>query len=172
MAFLAGGRFGWALSAMLRATPYASPTTPTAFLDRPNFPTDMPSICRLRWRQTSLQVAVLKLESVADFGLFLVVEFSGIRTGRSPKQIPPRRAGSERVSTFACRGCGPFALLPRLDAGLGGGAAVLETPGLVAGLHDVAVMRQAIEQGSRHLGVAEHAGPFVEGEVGRDQDRK
>src|SRR5574338_158920 len=96
MAFLAGGRFGWALSAMLRATPYASPTTPTAFLDRPNFPTDMPSICRLRWRQTSLQVAVLKLESVADFGLFLVVEFSGIRNQRVTAQVA-RGEGRQRA---------------------------------------------------------------------------
>ena len=49
--------------------------------------------------------------------------------------------------------------------------AVLEAPALVAGLDDVAVMRQAIEQRGRHLGVAEHARPFAESEIGGDDDR-
>ena len=46
-----------------------------------------------------------------------------------------------------------------------------EAPAVVAGLDDVAVMGQPIEQRGRHLGVAEHAGPFAEGEVGCDDDR-
>jgi hypothetical protein len=47
----------------------------------------------------------------------------------------------------------------------------LEAPAVVSGLDDVAVMGQAVEQGGRHLGVAEHARPFTEGEVGGDEDR-
>ena len=40
-----------------------------------------------------------------------------------------------------------------------------------AGLDDVAVVSQAVEQGGRHLRIAEDARPFAEGEVGRDDDR-
>ena len=36
---------------------------------------------------------------------------------------------------------------------------------------DVAVMGEAIEQRRGHLGIAEHARPFAEGEIGGDQDR-
>ena len=49
--------------------------------------------------------------------------------------------------------------------------AVLEAPTVVAGLDDVAVMGQPIEQRGGHLGVAEDARPFAEGEVGGDDDR-
>src|ERR1700682_3530767 len=49
--------------------------------------------------------------------------------------------------------------------------AVLEAPALVAGLDDLAVMGEAVEQGCRHLGVAEDARPFGECEIGRDDDR-
>ena len=49
--------------------------------------------------------------------------------------------------------------------------AVLEAPALVAGLDDVAVMREAIEQGRGHFGIAEDARPFAEGEVGGDDHR-
>ena len=45
---------------------------------------------------------------------------------------------------------------------------MVEPIGLVARLHDVAVMRQAIEQRRRHLGIAEDARPLGEGEIGRD----
>ncbi len=47
---------------------------------------------------------------------------------------------------------------------------VLEPQALVAGLDDVAVMRQSIEQRRRHLRVAEHAGPLAEREIGGDDD--
>ena len=53
----------------------------------------------------------------------------------------------------------------------GGSAAVLEAPAVVAGLDDVAVMGEPVEQGGRHLGVAEDARPVGEGEVGGDDDR-
>ena len=44
--------------------------------------------------------------------------------------------------------------------------AALEAPTVVAGLYDVAVMGQAIEQCCGHFGVAEDARPFPESEVG------
>src|SRR3546814_6225200 len=50
-------------------------------------------------------------------------------------------------------------------------ASVLEPPAVVAGLDDVAVMGEPIEQRGRHLGVAEHGRPFAEREVGGDDDR-
>ena len=49
--------------------------------------------------------------------------------------------------------------------------AVLEAPAFVAGLDDVAVMGQAIEQGGGHFGIAKDARPFAEVEVGGDDDR-
>ena len=52
-----------------------------------------------------------------------------------------------------------------------GSGAVLEAPALVAGLDDVAVMGEAIEQGRGHLGIAEDGRPFAEVEVGGDDDR-
>ena len=45
-----------------------------------------------------------------------------------------------------------------------------EAPAVVAGLDDVAVVGQAIEQRGRHLGVTEDARPFTEGEIGGDDD--
>ena len=49
--------------------------------------------------------------------------------------------------------------------------AALEAPAVVAGLDDVAVMGETIEQRGGHLGVPEHAGPFAEGQVCGDDDR-
>ena len=49
--------------------------------------------------------------------------------------------------------------------------AVLEAPTLIAGLDDVAVVGETIEECGGHLWVAEHARPFAEGEIGRDDDR-
>jgi len=54
---------------------------------------------------------------------------------------------------------------------IGGSGAVLEAPALVAGLDDLAVVGEPVEQRGRHLGVAEDAGPFAEGEIGGDDDR-
>ena len=48
--------------------------------------------------------------------------------------------------------------------------AAFEPPAVVAGLDDVAVMGQPVEQRGGHLGVAEHAGPFAEGEIDGDDD--
>ena len=49
--------------------------------------------------------------------------------------------------------------------------AAFESPAVVAGLDDVTVMGQAIEQRGGHFGIAEHAGPFTEGEIGGDRLR-
>jgi hypothetical protein len=48
---------------------------------------------------------------------------------------------------------------------------VLEAPAFVAGLDDVAVMREAVEQGSGHFRIAKDARPFAEGQIGGDDDR-
>ena len=48
--------------------------------------------------------------------------------------------------------------------------AVLEPPAVVAGLDDLAVMRETVEQRRCHFRVAEDAWPLAEGEVGRDDD--
>ena len=53
----------------------------------------------------------------------------------------------------------------------GGSGAVFEAPALVAGLDDFAVVGEPVEQGRGHLGVAKHARPFAEGEIGGDDDR-
>ena len=50
--------------------------------------------------------------------------------------------------------------------------AVLEAPAVVAGLDDVAVVSETIEQRSGHFGIAEDARPFAEGEICRDDDRR
>ena len=46
-----------------------------------------------------------------------------------------------------------------------GSGAVLEPPAFVAGLDDVAVVRQTVEQRRGHLGIAEHARPFAKRQV-------
>ena len=48
--------------------------------------------------------------------------------------------------------------------------AAFESPAVVAGLDDVTVMGQAIEQRGGHFGIAEHAGPFTEREISGDDD--
>ena len=49
--------------------------------------------------------------------------------------------------------------------------AILKAPAVVAGLDDVAMMGETIEQSRRHLRIAEHARPFAKGEIGRDDHR-
>lgn len=66
-------------------------------------------------------------------------------------------------SGFGAASCARLSLLRRGCSGAG-----LEAPGVVAGLHDVAMMGQSIEQGGSHLGVAEDIGPFCEAQVGGD----
>ena len=47
----------------------------------------------------------------------------------------------------------------------------LEAPAVVVGLDDTAVVGQVVEQGGCHPGITEVAGPFPEGQVGRDDDQ-
>jgi hypothetical protein len=68
------------------------------------------------------------------------------------------------VSGFGQGRC--FLLL--FACGLGG--TVFEAEAVVAGLQDVAMMGQPIEQRGCHLGVAKDGGPFTEAEVGGDDD--
>ena len=49
--------------------------------------------------------------------------------------------------------------------------AVFEAPAFVAGFDDVAVMREAIQQGRGHFGISENARPFAKGEIGGDDER-
>ena len=54
---------------------------------------------------------------------------------------------------------------------LGGGRRGLrDAVALVAGLHDVAVVREPVQQRRGHLRVAEDGAPFGEVQVGRDDD--
>ncbi len=41
---------------------------------------------------------------------------------------------------------------------------------VVSSLEDVATVREAVEEGCRHLGIAEDGGPFAEAQVGGDDD--
>lgn len=52
-----------------------------------------------------------------------------------------------------------------------GSVAVSEPPAVIAGLDDVTVVGEPVEERSGHLGVAEDAGPFAEGQVGGDDHR-
>jgi hypothetical protein len=49
---------------------------------------------------------------------------------------------------------------------------VLEAPAAAPGFGDIAVVREAIEERRRHLGVAEDPRPLGEGKVGRHDDRR
>jgi hypothetical protein len=49
--------------------------------------------------------------------------------------------------------------------------AVSEAPAFVSSLHDIAVMREAIEECGGHLRIAEDARPFAERQVRRDDNR-
>jgi hypothetical protein len=47
---------------------------------------------------------------------------------------------------------------------------VFETPALVAGFDDFAMMGQAVEERGCHLRVAKHTGPIAKGQVSRNDD--
>jgi hypothetical protein len=67
-------------------------------------------------------------------------------------------------------GCAAGASAVGLGADCWCSGAVLEAPTVVARFDDVAVMSETVEQRGRHFWIAEHARPFAEGEVGRDDD--
>ena len=58
--------------------------------------------------------------------------------------------------------------LPCFDLRLRHQAAVLQALGLVTGFDDMAVVCKPIQQSGGHLGVAEHARPFSDAQVGGD----
>ena len=49
--------------------------------------------------------------------------------------------------------------------------AVFEAPAFISGFDNVAMMGEPVEERGRHLGVAEDARPFTEGQIGRDDHR-
>src|ERR1035437_6213082 len=62
----------------------------------------------------------------------------------------------------------PFALFACLDLRLRDRRTMPEAERLIARLHDMAVMRQPIQQRRRHLGIAKYARPFSKGQVRRN----
>jgi hypothetical protein len=92
----------------------------------------------------------------------------------SPESMEGTRARRAVPSQATERRAWGGAVDPRGRSAMGsdrGSGAVFEAPALVAGFENVAVMGQAIEQRRRHLGVAEYARPFGEGEICRQNDR-
>ena len=98
---------------------------------------------------------------------------AAISVNRRPNLTPDRRPILTPLkSTSPDHGARP------VGAGGGEGASAggvsvrsgFEAPAVVPGLEDVAVVGQAIQQRGGHLGVAEDAGPFAEGEIGGDDD--
>jgi len=86
-------------------------------------------------------------------------------TSRAPERPSKRQAQACDLSIAVKR----HRLILGLAWRLAG--AVFEAPAFVAGLDDVAMMGEPVEQGRGHFGVAEHAGPFAEGEVGGNDNR-
>ena len=72
--------------------------------------------------------------------------------------------GGSARAVGAGRGCGDGA-----SAGCLMIITAFEAPAVVAALNDIAIVGQAVEQRGGHLGIAEHAGPFAEDEVGGDR---
>src|ERR1700689_3203203 len=68
------------------------------------------------------------------------------------------------LSPMALAGMDPLRSVTSRKPGSGG--AVFEPPAVVAGLDDVAMMGQTVEQCGRHLGVAKNTRPFAECEIG------
>ena len=83
----------------------------------------------------------------------------------APKRDPSRWLGERAWRAGACR---LRRRVRRVSGVEGRSGAVLEAPALVAGLNDVAVVSEPVEERGGHLGVAEDAWPFPEREVGRD----
>jgi hypothetical protein len=55
-------------------------------------------------------------------------------------------------------------------SGLRRSGAGAEAEAVISGFEDMTVVGEAIEEGCGHLGVAEHASPLTEAEVGGDDD--
>ena len=88
------------------------------------------------------------------------------RSGFAPARAPSeRRVG--RPGSCCCPGVFAGAL-PSLDARLGSQGAVPEAKGLIARLHDMAVVGEPVQQRRRHLGIAKHRRPLREARVDGD----
>lgn len=90
-------------------------------------------------------------------------------TNYKPKVVDFHRDLTRLLVMFLVWCCGQVPVFLHCGSGLVR-RAVLEAVEVVSGFEDVAVMDEPIEQRSRHLGVAKHAGPFAEAEVGGDDD--
>jgi len=98
----------------------------------------------------------------------------------------------EEKETFPRRDIGDCQTAPKIDPqsasnfdplelsvmasprGRGGGsllASVFEPPTVVAGLDDLAMMGDSVQERRGHLGVAKDLAPLAKGQVGRHQDR-
>ena len=92
--------------------------------------------------------------------LSLLASRGNAAKGVARSAIPPARARSERRVWHLGGGWGLAALagaFPSLDARLGSKGAVPEPKGLIARLHDMAVMRKPVQQRRRHLGIPKHS---------------
>src|SRR5277367_1088631 len=77
------------------------------------------------------------------------------------------------LSPIGLRGMGTIPIVTlRYPVVRSGSGAVLEAPAVVAGLDDVAMMGQAIEQSRGHLRIAEHARPLTKSEIGGHDHRR
>jgi NADPH:quinone reductase-like Zn-dependent oxidoreductase len=93
--------------------------------------------------------------------------YGGLRQTELPKPQPAKDRVLVRVTAAGVTPLEYTVLSgahPRAKAPLVLGNA-LEAPAVVAGLDDVAVVGQAIEQRGRNLGITEDARPFAEGKV-------
>lgn len=79
-----------------------------------------------------------------------------------------RSVAEDFCDIIECHAFWRIPVLSRPDSG--SSEPVLEAPALVAGLDDVAVMGEPIEERCGHLGVAEDGRPLAEGEVRGDDD--
>src|ERR1700712_3981212 len=70
---------------------------------------------------------------------------------------------------FAWHGSTPKRYVTIREAGEDASIAVLEAPTVIAGLDDVAMMRQAVEHGGGHPSVAKYLRPIGKSQIGGDQ---
>jgi hypothetical protein len=66
-------------------------------------------------------------------------------------------------SGFECISFSGFGFL-----GVGGCRTVAESPGVVSGFDDMAMMSEPVKQSGGHFGIAEDTGPFAEAQAGSD----
>ena len=88
---------------------------------------------------------------------------------RRHRDVPPTLWN---LASRTRRGCAAGASAgPVISKGEEASYAMLEALAFVAGLDDVAVVREAVEQRGGHLGVAKDGRPFTKGQIGRHDDR-